>query len=143
MKRVLLAGVACAVLVVGCGSSADVERVCGLNEEFAALNERTIPNIEDDPFPEPAMLEENFVEGVKLTRRMVEVAPDALRSDLDAYLESMDKLNGLYAEFGYDREMVWSNMDEEFYVREYSLDEEGRARIRDWFTEHCGADLQG
>jgi hypothetical protein len=143
MKRVLLAGVVWVVFVAGCGDSADVERVCELNEEFAALNERTLPNIENDPFPEPAMLEENFVEGNQLMRQMVDFAPDAVRSDLTTYVESMEKLAGLYAEFGYDREAVWSNMDEETYVSEYSFDEAGRTRVGDWFVEQCGMDLQG
>ena len=143
MRRVLLTGVVCASLIAGCGGSADAERVCELNEEFAALNERTLPNIEDDPFPEPAMLEENFVEGNKLMRRMVDAAPDAVRADLTTYVESMEKLSGLYAGFGYDREAVWSTMDEETYVRDYSFDEAGRTRVGDWFMEHCGMDLQG
>ena len=143
MRRVLLTGVVCASLIAGCGGSADAERVCELNEEFAALNERTLPNIEDDPFPEPAMLEESFVEGNKLMRRMVDAAPDAVRADLTTYVESMEKLSGLYAGFGYDREAVWSTMDEETYVRDYSFDEAGRTRVGDWFMEHCGMDLQG
>lgn len=56
MVRLLLVGSLSAVLFVGCGRTVDVERVCDLNDEFAALNERTLPNIEDDPFPAPAML---------------------------------------------------------------------------------------
>lgn len=143
MERLLLVGVLCAVFVAGCGSSASTERMCELNEEFVALNERTLPDIDDNPFPEAAMLEENFVEGNKLMRQMVDAAPDAIRADLTAYVESMEKLSDLYAEFGYDREEVWSTMDEETYVLEYSFDEEGRARIGDWFVENCGMNLQG
>ncbi|MDJ0924518.1 MAG: hypothetical protein QNJ77_08155 [Acidimicrobiia bacterium] len=143
MRRLLLIGALCTVLVAGCGGSADVERICELNDEFAALNERTLPNIEDNPYPEPAMLEENFVGGIELTSRMVDDAPDAIRDDLAVYLEWMEKLNGLYAEFGYDRDALWSTMDEETYVNEYSFDEAGRTRIRDWFVENCGIDLQG
>ena len=143
MERRFLAGLLCALVVAGCGSSTSVEMVCELNDQLAALNERTIPNIEDDLFPEPALLEENFVEGNRLMREMVAVAPDALRSDLTAYVESNEKLSRLYAGFGYDREMVWSTMDEEEYVREYSFDQAGRARIGDWFVEHCSMDLQG
>ena len=143
MDRMLLVGVLCAVLASGCGGSADVERVCELNDEFAALNERTLPDIDDNPFPEPAMLEENFIEGNKLMRQMVAVMPDATRDDLVTYVESMEKLSDLYADFGYDREAVWTTMDEETYVREYSFDEAGRSRVGDWFVEHCGMDLQG
>jgi hypothetical protein len=117
--------------------------MCELNDEFAALNERTIPNIDEDRFPEPAMLEENFVEGNELMREMIAVAPDQIRADLVTYVESIEKLSDLYAGFGYDRAAVWATMDEETYVREYSFDEEGRARIGDWFVEHCGLDLQG
>ena len=141
MGRLLGVVVLCAVLVGACGSS--VERMCELNDQFAALNERTIPNIEDAPFPEPAMLEENFVKGNELMREMVDVAPDEIRADLSTYVESIEKLSDLYAGFGYDREAVWATMDEEAYLREYSFDEEARARIGDWFAEHCGMDLQG
>lgn len=143
MGHQLMVVVLSAALVAACGSSTSVDRVCELNEEFAVLNDRTIPDIEDDPFPEPEMLEENFVEGNDLMRQMVEVAPDEVRDDLSAYLTSMAKLSDLYAGFGYDREAVWASMDEETYVREYSFDEDGRARIHDWFVEHCGIDLQG
>ena len=143
MERLLWVGVLCVSLAAGCGGSADVERVCELNGEFAALNERTLPDIDGNPFPEPAMLEENFIEGNKLMRQMVDVIPDATRDDLVTYVESVEKLSGLYADFGYDREAVWSTMDEETYVREYSFDEAGRSRVGDWFVEHCGMDLQG
>lgn len=143
MRQWLAVAAVCAIVAAGCGRSMDVDRVCELNVEFAALNERTIPDIDDDPFPEPAMLEENFVEGGKLMRQMAEVAPDDLEADLSAYIESNTKLSNLYAEFGYDREAVWATMDEETYVREYSFDTAGRTRIRDWFVEHCGTDLEG
>ena len=133
----------CAVFIAACGPTVSPERMCELNEELAALNERTIPNIEDDPFPEPAMLEENFVEGNQLMRGMVDVAPDEIRADLITYVESIEKLSELYAEFGYDREVVWTTMDEEVYVREYSFDDETRTRIADWFLEHCGMNLHG
>lgn len=143
MGRLLVVAIVYALPIAACGQTADVDRMCELNDEFAALNERTIPNIENDPFPEPAMLEENFVEGNRLLREMVDAAPDTIRADLSTYVESIEKLSGLYADFGYDRELVWATMDEEAYVREYGLDEEARERIGDWFEEHCGVDLQG
>ena len=143
MVRLLLVGSLSVVLFVGCGRTVDVERVCDLNDEFAALNERTLPNIEDDPFPAPAMLEENFVEGARLMREMLDVAPEEIRADLAAYVESNEKLLNLYAEFDFDREELWSTMDEETYVSEYSFDEAGRTRVGAWFVEHCGKELQG
>jgi hypothetical protein len=137
------------ITVTACGGSADVERMCELNDEFAALNERTLPNIEEDPYPEPAKLEENFVEGNILMRSMVDLAPEEIRADLTTYVAATEKTSGLYAQFGYDREKLWENIkqgnpfDEETYVREYTPDQDGRQRIHDWFMEHCGIDLQG
>ena len=143
MRRVLTTLALCALLVVGCSSPVSVERMCELNEEFAALNERTIPDIESDPFPEPAMLEQNFIEGNEVMREMVDVAPDEIRTDLTTHVEWAEKVSDLYAEFDYDREEVWGTMDEEAYVAEYSMDEAARKRIMNWFLEHCGMDLQG
>jgi hypothetical protein len=149
MGRLLMVAVFCVILVAACGGPVDAEKVCELNDEFAALNERTLPNIDEDPFPEPALLEENFVEGIKLMRSMVEVAPDEIRVDLTTYVESIEKTSDLYAQFGYDRQDLWANVEqgipigEETYVSEYTPDQAGRKRIHDWFMEHCGLDLQG
>lgn len=143
MGRLLALVILCAALTAACGGSDGVEQICELNDDFAALNERTIPDIETDLFPEPTLLEENFVEGNELMREMIDLAPDEIRADLSTYVESMEKLSELYAGFGYDREAVWATMDEEAYVAEYGFDEAGRARIGDWFVEHCGMDLQG
>lgn len=143
MRRLLTVLALCVLLLVGCARPVDVERVCELNEEFAALNERTIPDIATDPFPEAALLEQNFVEGNGLMRDMIEVAPDEVRADLTTHVEWAEKVSNLYADFGYDREEVWATMDEETYVAEYSMDEAARGRVMDWFMENCGMDLQG
>ena len=53
-----------------------MDRTCALNDELAALNERTIPNIKADPFKE-----ENFAKGDEMMRPMVDVAPDEIRAE--------------------------------------------------------------
>jgi hypothetical protein len=142
-----LAAASLAVGGVACGNGdadtappTEVETVRDLNEEFEALNERTVPDIDDDPFPEPALLEENFVEGARLLREKAEAAPAEIASDLTAYTEWNQRLSDLYAEFGYDRQAVWAA---EPYTEEHQLPEEARTGIQEWFLEHCGVDLQG
>jgi hypothetical protein len=143
MLRLFPAILLLAVLVAACGSdSPSVEKVCGLNDEFAALNERTIPLIDVDPFPDPAMLEENFTEGVKLLRGMVEAAPDEIQADLSDYTDANAELSEIYADFGYDRAAVPQEERDRFDA-EYKIPDTVHSRIMDWFVSNCGLELQG
>ena len=66
------------------GSGSDA--VCDLNVELQTMDERTLPNdVEDEPYPEPELLEENFVETVRLVGEMEALAPDQVRDDLVSY----------------------------------------------------------
>ena len=154
--RSLIAGVTVALLCVlavgACGDDtpSGTEAVCALNEDFERLNERTIDGIPspDEGEPIPAsyapQLEENWVEGVKLMRQMVESAPQAIKADLSRYTEAQAEMSWMYAEHGYDQARAWENVDfYEAWFAEYPDLEEVRQRIEDWFTENCGMGLQG
>ena len=125
------------------GELSGVAAVCALNEEFAELNERTIPDIDPEvPYPDAEALEENFVEGVRLMREMAEEVPAEIREDFEGYTDSIARLAEMYAEFGYDQAEVWENADYEEY-EVYAVSEQVRARIGDWFVDNCGMNLQG
>jgi hypothetical protein len=131
-------------LTTGCGGEghefSGVEAVCALNLEMREMNERTLPaDLEDEPYPDPAMLEENFVETVRLVEAMVDEAPDAIVGDLASYAEYLEWLSSAYAEFGYSRRIAIQNIDDD----EYPFPETVRAAVGDWFVEQCGIDLEG
>jgi hypothetical protein len=146
----LIAASSIAVLVVvGCGDDTGTEAICALNEDFGRLNERTWdvipPTEEDEPIPArySSLLEENWVEGVKLMRQMVEHAPEIIEADLSTYTEAQAEMSEMYAEYDYIQADVWANADYETWLAEYAGLDEVRARIRQWFTDNCGTDLQG
>ncbi len=126
-----------------------IEAVCALNEDFEELNERTLAVIpetgEEEPIPVTyaGLLEENYVEGVKLMRQMVDHVPEAMRDDLSAYTRAIGKLSEMYAEYGYDQAATWENADYATFFREYEVPEEVRTGIKEWFMANCGMDLQG
>ena len=152
--RVLIAAALAAIVMLAAAGCEDdtldeIETVCALNEDFRRLNERTwdlIPPVENDaPIPAryASLLEENWVEGVRLMRQMVEDAPETIEADLSTYAEAQSAMSEMYAEYDYVQADVWANADYEGWFAEYPGLDETRSRIGEWFTEHCGMDLQG
>jgi len=120
-----------------------------LNQDFEQLNERTMgaisPVDEDEPIPTAyaGLLEENYVEGVDLMRRMVDDAPGGIQAGLAAYVKAIAKLWEMYAEYDYDQAATWENADYETFFADYAVPDAVRARTGEWFVENCGIDLQG
>ena len=120
-----------------------------MNEDFRDLNERTLgllPDVEEEesiPLEYAGLLEENYVEGVKLMHQMIDHVPEAIKADLSAYTRAIGKLSDMYAEYGYDQAATWENADYVTFFADYAVPDEVREEIGRWFTENCGLDLQG